>query len=163
MRRALVSLALLLVAGACREATKLDVDALQRDLPAAVVADHADLVTDVVCPPKILRGAGTVVECSAAISGTPVVLTVVQIDDDGAVRVELDRTLLDVGKLAADVAARLTKDVGVPTTVVCDGPAVRVLAVGDTYACTATDASNRSRRFRATILDQAGAFELQIV
>jgi Domain of unknown function (DUF4333) len=155
--------ATVLVTTACREPTKLDARRLERELPAAVLSDHPELVTDVSCPRPIERAAGTIVECDASISGTAVVLTVTQTDDKGAVGVALDRTLLDVDKLAAQIAARLTQDVGVATTVVCAGPVVRVLTVGDAISCTATDPSNRSRTFVATITDQTGAFDVKLV
>ena len=166
LRRALIAITsavTLLGVAACREATKLDGPRLERELPASVLSDHPDLVTGVSCPTPIKRAVGTVVACSASIGGTPVVLTVTQTDDKGSVDVVVDRTLLDIDKLAAEISSRLTKDVGVATAVTCPGPAVRVLTVGDAISCNATDPSNRSRTFVATITDESGAFELKLV
>jgi hypothetical protein len=154
---AALRLALVLWVAGCGGPSKLDGDRLARDLPAAVVADHPELVTDVVCPPSIERTIGASFTCTALIAGEPVALDVVQVDDRGGVRVDVDRTLLDVGEVAADLAARLTRDVGVPTAVVCAGPPVRVLVVGDTLRCTATDPDGRERVFALTVEDDAGA------
>jgi hypothetical protein len=152
--------ALLGVVAACGEADEVDADGLARAVPVALLEDHPELVTDVVCPEPIERGAGITITCAAQVGGTPVELDVTQIDDDGAVRVTLDRTLLDVEELSAAIAQRLSDDVGVPTAVVCAEPVVRVLTVGDTIACDATDPDDRTRTFVATILDEAGNYEL---
>jgi len=147
---------------ACGEADELDSQGLARDLPVAVLPEHPELVTDVVCPHPIEREAGVRTACFASIAGTAVELSVVQLDDDGSVRVEVDRPLLDVELLAARIAERLTDDVGVPTSVVCEGVAVRVLAVDDEIRCDATDPDDRTRTFVATILDESAAYELRL-
>lgn len=147
---------------ACAEADEIDAPGLARDLPAAVLPEHPELVTDVVCPQPIEREAGVRTACFASIAGTAVELSVVQLDDDGSVRVEVDRPLLDVEQLAARIAERLTNDVGVPTSVVCEGPAIRVLAVDDEIRCDATDPDGRTRTFVATILDESAAYELRL-
>ena len=59
-------------------------------------------------------------------------------------------------------AERLTDDIGVPTSVVCEGPAVRVLSIGDEIRCDATDPEGRPHTFVATILDESAAYELRI-
>jgi hypothetical protein len=149
------------VAG-CGEPATLDAGRLERDLPAAVVADHPELVTDVACPPSPDRAAGATFTCTAMIGDEPVRLDVVQLDDRGRVRVEVDRTLLDVEGAAADLAARLTDDVGVPTAVVCDGPPVRVLVIGERLSCTATDPEGRERVFSLEIEDESGAVGIRL-
>jgi hypothetical protein len=149
-----------LVLAGCREPTHIDPATLARDLPAAVVPDHPEVVTGVDCPGPIDRRVGVETVCAAGIAGTPVTLQVTQVDGDGHVRVVVDRTLLDVTKVAAELATRLTKDVGIPTTVACDGPQVKVLTVGDTIACDATDPAGKARTFDVTILDASGAFDL---
>ncbi|HEX7097225.1 MAG TPA: DUF4333 domain-containing protein [Acidimicrobiales bacterium] len=164
-RSGVVALALAVVTGfaaGCADADELDAEKLARDVPAAVLADHPELVTDVVCPEPIEREAGVRTACFASIAGTAVELTVSQLDDDGAVRVELGRPLLDVDLLSARIAERLTADVGVPTSVTCEGPPVRVLQVGDEIRCDATDDDNRTRTFVATILDESAAYELRL-
>lgn len=157
----MVLLATVAVTG-CREPTKLDASKLADHLPAAVVPDHPETVTGVDCPRPIRRAVGEVVTCTATIAGTPVQLTVTQLDRDGRVRVDTDRTLLDLAKVEADVATRLTKDVGIETSIVCDGPRVRVLVVGESLRCTASDPSGRTRVFVADLLDEAGAVSLHL-
>ncbi|HEV8299131.1 MAG TPA: DUF4333 domain-containing protein [Acidimicrobiales bacterium] len=152
---------LVLVAG-CREPTHIDPRTLAHELPRAVVEDHPEVVDDVVCPGPIDRGAGVETTCAATIGGTPVTLKVTQVDDDGRVRVELDRTLLDVEKVAADLAARLTKDVGIATTVTCEGPQVRVLTVGDILVCDAIDPAGKAHTFDAKVTDASGTIDLTL-
>jgi hypothetical protein len=159
---AVALLGVALALAGCREPTKLDAAKLVRDLPAAVVHDHPEVVTDVQCPNPIRRNAGEVTQCHATVAGTPVKLTVTQVDRDGHVKVEADRTLLDIAKVEADIATRLTKDVGIETSIVCDGPRVRVLVVGETLRCTATDPSGRKRVFLADVLDETGEVSLHL-
>lgn len=163
-RRALTVAALagMALTAACSNDTELDAQKLQAALPAAVLEDHPDLLTSVVCPESIPTEIGASTLCFADLAGRPVELTVAQIDDEGTVSVDVDRTLLDVDDLAARIAERLSADVGVATSVVCEEPAVRVLEVGDEIECDATDADDRTRTFVATILDDAAAFELRI-
>jgi hypothetical protein len=52
--------------------------------------------------------------------------------------------------------------VGVPTTVACDGPVVRVLVVGDTLSCTATDPAGRRHTFAVRIVDESGGLDLTL-
>ena len=148
---------------ACGGPPRLDVTVLERVLPAQLVADHPEVVTDVQCPDPIERRAGVVVQCTAALGGVPVGVTVTQLDASGAVRAELDKPLLDVAASVATLAARLTKDLGVVTTLECSGPAVRVLAVGEVLQCTARDPSLRSRTLAVTVLDDTGALDAKLV
>jgi hypothetical protein len=155
-----IACALGLGAVACGGADEVDAGSIERAIPAAVLASHPELVTEVSCPEPVERGVGVVSPCSARIGDTVVELSVTQLDDDGEVRIVLDRPLLDVDDLATRVAERLTADVGDPTAVVCDGPAVRVLAVGDEIRCVATDTDDRDRTFVATILDEQANYDL---
>ncbi len=131
-------------------------------LPAQVVPDHPDLLTDLACPERIDKLAGVAAVCTASLAGAPVEVRVVQLDDRGAVRAELDRPLLDVAKSARFLAERFSKDLGVTTTIECDGPAVRVLVVGETLRCTARDPSLRSRVLVVTVLDEAGVLDAKL-
>jgi hypothetical protein len=149
-------------AAACGEAGEVDAGTLARAIPAAVLARHPELVTEVACPEPIERGIGIVSVCTGRVAGTAVELTVTQLDDDGNVRVVLDRPLLDVDDLAARIGERLTGDLGVPTSVACEGAAVRVLAVDDQIRCDATDPDDRTLTFVATILDDQANYDLSV-
>jgi hypothetical protein len=89
-------------------------------------------------------------------------MTATQVDDDGRIRVEMARTLLDVDVLAAKISERLTADVGDPTSVICDGPVVRVLAVDEELRCVATDTEDRDHTFVVTILDENANYDLKL-
>jgi hypothetical protein len=156
-------LAVLTVAlAACSGADEVDTGSIESAVPAALLPEHPELVTDVSCPGPIDREAGAVTVCGARLGGTDVQLTVTQVDGDGTVEVDLARPLLDVDDLAARIAERLTTDVGVPTSVLCDGPAVRVLTVDEQIRCTATDDDDRDRTFVATILDEQANYDLRL-
>lgn len=155
-------IAVAVTAGGCSDDPELDVAKLEAAVPAAVLEDHPELVTEVVCPDSVVAGQGVATLCFADIAGRPVELSVTQVDDDGTLRIQVDRTLLDVEDLATQIAHRLTTDVGVATSVVCDGPQVRVLEIGDELRCDAVDPDDRSRTFVATILDDEANYSLQI-
>jgi hypothetical protein len=140
----------------------VDAGSVEDAVPAALLADHPELVTEVSCPGTIERGEGVVTACTARIAGTAVEFSVTQLDDDGQVQVSLDRALLDVEDLAARIGERLTADVGVPTSVVCEGPAVRVLTVDDEIRCDATDPEDRTHTFLATIVDADANYDLRL-
>jgi hypothetical protein len=147
---------------ACGDPDRLDPRALARVLPAQVVPDHPDLLTDLTCPERIDERAGSTAVCTASLAGSPVEVRVVQLDDRGAVRAELDRPVLDVARSARFLADRFSKDLGVATTIECDGPAVRVLVVGEKLRCTARDPSLRSRVLSVTVLDEAATLDAQL-
>ena len=149
------------VAG-CGEPHRLDPVVLARLLPAQVVPGHAEVLTEVVCPERIDKRAGTVVVCTASLADAAVVVQVTQLDDNGAVRAELDRPVLDVARSAAVLAERLTKDLGVATTIECEGPAVRVLVVGEKLRCTARDPSLRSRVLVVAVVDEKATLDVQL-
>jgi hypothetical protein len=152
----------LLGLSACGGTDRLDPDALARVLPAQVLPDHPELLIEPVCPERIDKRAGTTVVCTASLAGAPVEVRVVQLDDRGAVRAELDRPVLDVVKSARFLAERFSKDLDITTTVECEGPAVRVLVVGETLRCVARDPSLRSRVLVVTVLDETGGLDAKL-
>lgn len=154
--------ALVGLGGACGGSERLDAAVLARVLPGQVAPEHPEVVTDVACPSRIDKRAGAVVECTASLAGAPVTVRVTQLDDNGAVRAELDAPLLDVSRSAATLAARLTKELGVDTTIECDGAPLRVLVVGEKLRCTARDPSLRSRVLVVTVLDDAATLDAQL-
>ncbi len=150
------------VSGACGSPDRLDAEVLARVLPAQVVPGHPEVLTGVACPERIDKRAGLTVTCEASLGGTPVEVKVTQIDDRGAVRAEVDRPLLDVARSAKTLAERFTSDLHITTTVECEGPAVRVLVVGETLRCTARDPSLRSRVLAVTVLDTEGTLDARL-
>ena len=144
---------------ACGAADRLDPHALERVLPAQLLGDHPELLTGVACPAPIVKRTGTVTECTALLADVAVAIAVTQLDDNGAVRAALDKVVLDVAQSAAVLAARVTMDLGVSTAIECDGPAVRVLVVGEVLRCIARDPSLRSRTLAVTVLDERGTLD----
>ena len=160
--RPLTCLAIVGLSAACGSTERIDARALERVLPGQLVADHPEVLTDVVCPSPIRKAVGTVTLCTATLGGAPVSITVTQLDDNGATRATLDKPVFDVAKSANMLAARFTKDLGVSTTIECDGPAVRVLVVGERLRCTARDPSLRSRSLDVTVRDDAGTLDTSL-
>jgi hypothetical protein len=151
-----------LLAGACAgPSDELDAATLVAAVPAALVPEAPEVVTDVVCPAELERGVGVVVSCEARVAGRPITLSVEQVDDAGRVSVATDAVLLDTADLAADLAARLQADLGVVVGAVCAGPRVVVPAAGDEVTCTANDEAGRPLELVATLLDAAGAYEVR--
>ncbi len=145
-----------LLGASCGSSDRIDARALERVLPGQILADHPELLADVACPSPIDKRTGTITLCTGALAGTPVTITVTQLDDNGATSAALDKPIFDVAKSAATLAARFTSDLGLATTVDCDGPAVRVLVVGEVLHCVARDPSLRSRSLDVTVTDDAG-------
>ncbi|MDA3041452.1 MAG: DUF4333 domain-containing protein [Actinomycetota bacterium] len=152
---------LLLTMGCAADPT-LDAASLEQVLPAQIVPDHPEVVTNVQCPTPIEMSAGISVVCTAEVGGDPVTMTVTQLDDVGSVTAELDQPLFDVEASADVLAAQLTDDLAIATTIVCVGPAVRVLDVGEVLSCVASDPSGRSRPLFVTIVDEAGTLDMKL-
>jgi hypothetical protein len=146
----------------CGSSNRLDAAALARVLPGQILPDHPELLTDVVCPAPIEKRTGMITTCTAMLADAPMTIAVTQTDDNGAVSAVLDGAVLDVTKSAATLAARLTDDLGVSTTIECDGPAVRVLVVGEVLTCSARDPSLRSRTLSVTVLDDQGTLDAKL-
>lgn len=147
---------------ACGSTDRIDVHALERVLPGQIVPDHPEVLDEVACPSPIQKAVGTVTVCTATVAGAPVAITVTQLDGNGATSAALDKPVFDVAASASTLAARFTKDLGVSTTIDCDGPAVRVLVVGEVLRCTARDPSLRSRVLDVTVRDDAGTLDAKL-
>jgi hypothetical protein len=156
------AIAAAVLSSGCGSSNRLDEVALARVLPGQILPDHPELLTEVVCPAPIEKRTGTITTCTALLADAPVTIAVTQADDNGAVSAVLDGPVLDVTKSASTLAARLTKDLGVSTTIECIGPAVRVLVVGEVLACTARDPSLRSRALAVTVVDDQGTLAAEL-
>lgn len=157
-----IAVAGLVVLAGCASDPTLDARSLERILPAQIVPDHPGVVTNLACPSSIDMAAGIAVVCTAEVGGDPVTMTVTQIDDAGSVTAELDQPLFDVEASADVLAAQLTTDLSVETTIACAGPAVRVFEVGEVISCVAYDPSGRSRPLSVTVLDESGTLDMKL-
>jgi hypothetical protein len=145
----------------CRQATTIDHIKLEAQVPHALVPDHPDLVTAVVCAP-MERGIGVITECTATIGETPVTARVEQTNADGVVRISTDAVLVDLATTETDLATRLTTDIGVGVRVACQGGRVQVLRPAMALACTASDPKARSYGVTLTFTDDKGAYFLTL-
>lgn len=161
-RRRLIVVLLVLGVGAasCGGADRLDVDALETELPSLIAPDHPEVVTEVVCPEEIATEAGAVSRCQARLAGDPITVTLTQTDDDGAVSVAIDVTPLVVERLAADLGERLSDDLDRAVVVACAGPGLIVPVAGRVLDCTATDVDG-TRPVSVTLIDGDGGYEVR--
>jgi len=155
-----LALALALVAAACGHPDSgFDMDSLRSAIPASLVPDDPAAVTDISCPAPATSEATTIV-CSASIAGVAVAVTAA-ISADGTADISTDVTLIDLAGVAAAAEQRLNSELGVGSVVTCPGSVV-VSAAGDTFGCIATDQLGIERNLIVTILDEAGAWSIDL-
>lgn len=156
--------------GACGESITRETSQVVEGLPALLVPDAPEVVTDVVCPEVITATDATAVattdaptdrtvSCTALLAGEPIEITLAVRADD-TVRATLDVALMRAEAVSAEMATRLSTDLAIATTVVCEGWPVVIQKVGRTFNCLATDPTGTTRSFVATVIDEAGQFEL---
>ncbi len=165
-----VAVAGVAVASCGSSAPLVDVDALERELPAALVPDDPGAVSDVRCPSGLVAG-GDEVRCVVEIAGVEVAVGVgVEPAPDGGgrsgdpvpLRVEPRARLVDVTATAAALAERLGSELGEPQEVVCDPPTVRVAGPGIGFDCVVTDPRGVAHPVRVEILDTAGTWRVDL-
>ena len=156
---ALLSAFALLIA-ACG-ANEIDSEMLLEQIDASVIPEHPGLLQDLDCPGPIEVGAGIDAECTGTIDGESVTIDVAQIDEEGGIEVELREPLFDVVAAADKLGERFEFELGVPTSVECGEPPLRVLEVGMVIDCLADDGST-NRSVALTVLDETGAYELTL-
>lgn len=142
-------------------ADQLDDELLLAAIPESVLPDNPTLLKDLACPSPIEIGVGVTARCTARIDGVPVSIEVEQTDDEGGVTATLAETLFDVVETSEKLADRLEAELGVPTSVDCGEPPLRVLEVEMTLTCIAADA-DRSREVVLTVTDEQGNYTLEI-
>ena len=160
----LAVLALVLVVSGCgapdRPAT-VDVETLERAIPAGLVPDHPEVVTVVACPEITLDGLGPV-SCTAIIAGVDVPVKVTRPDRLDRMVVSAGETLVRSVDVAAEVEERLVTELGDVDEVSCDPP-VRVARSGQQFTCIVIDPASRAHRFVATLSGTDAAFRLELV
>ncbi|MBC8194328.1 MAG: hypothetical protein ISR43_05880 [Acidimicrobiia bacterium] len=154
-------MAVLMLASACgvSEPAGIDVEAVERAVPLALLPDHPDLVTGVSCPELGSDGLGPV-SCTAAVAGLAIPLIVSRPDAVGRVKVESPVELVMAVEVALLTEERLNNDLGVDNEVACE-PAIRVSRAGQRFACTATEPNGRTHALTAVLIDGAGSFRLE--
>ena len=141
--------------------TTVDVEALERAIPAGLVPDHPEVVTVVSCPEITLDGLGPV-SCTAIIAGVDVPVRVTRPDRLDQMEVSSGVFLVRAVDVAAEVEERLVADLGDVDSVSCDPP-VRVARSGQQFTCIVIDTSSRAHRFVATLLGTDASFRLELV
>lgn len=157
---ALGAAALMLLATGCG-ANEIDDELLLAEIEGTVLAEHPGLLANLSCPSPIEVGVDIEADCTASIDGEPVTVRVTQTDAEGAVLAELQEPLFDVVAAADKLGERFEFELGVPTTVDCGEPPLRVLQVGMVIDCLADDGST-NRAVSLTVLDETGAYELTL-
>ena len=156
------TIALVAMMVACSSPSTVDVASLVEQLPAAVAPQAPETVTDVECGDELPLGEGLRTTCRANLAGSPISLEVTQLDEAANLSVEIDRTLVDVAELAEVLADRFTDDLGVATTVACDGPPLLVADDGTVIDCAATDPGGTVRPVVVTLADSSGGYRVEL-
>ena len=152
-----------LVAAACADEITFDTASLESGLPAAILPEQPDAITEVVCPEPELDGVARSITCAAILDGDPITI-VVEVDDDGLVDATVSEPLLDLTAVEMELAVRIETDLlasgasGVEVDVECPGTAV-VIAVGRTVDCSGGPI-DAPRPLEVTIVSDDGTWEV---
>ena len=162
LRLAALALAVALVGcGSPDRPGAVDIEALERAIPAGLVPDHPESVTVVDCPEITLDGLGPV-SCTAVIAGVDVPVKVTRPDRLNRMEVSIGVALVRAGDVEVEVEERLVADLGDVVDVSCDPP-VRVARSDQQFTCVVIDPLSRAHRFHATLMGTDAAFRLELV
>ena len=153
-------LATLVLAGlfaGCASSLAYDSDGLERQIPALLVPDDPEVVTDVQCP-DVLPLTTISTRCLAVIGGSQVGVDVM-LTEDGDAEISSDAYLVETASIAAAARARLGEDLDV-VTVTCPGSAVVVSVPDSQIACDAIDSDGNSHSMTVTIISATGDFAI---
>lgn len=116
----------------------------------------------VSCPSGIPARPGRTFVCSTTLEGQPLRMNATVTASSGRFTVQPAEPILVSNTVAAQLASEITKRAGHPATVTCPPPAVMVVAVGRSFACSATFAGQAARRVTVTVVDSRGDFSFQL-
>lgn len=165
LARALGAALVVLGASACsEEATTLDRSATERAVER-VLGGRVDAdVADVRCPAEIERGVGRRFRCEASLDDDDagrLRLRVRQVDDDGALAIELLDAVVDPQDVATDLTRSLVEELGRSFTVDCGAAGPLVVAPGHVLTCSVADATSE-REVAVTVTDAAGTLAYDV-
>ncbi len=146
-----------LAAVACADDPPLDHQSLIEGLPAAVLPEAPDLVTDVVCPTPADATIAQTMTCTAAIHGEAITIDL-DIDAEGGVAATLRDELLDLTEVEAAAEGRLDDDLATLVDIRCPGTVV-VVRPGTRVDCTGTS-GGRQREMVVEIVDADGGWTI---
>lgn len=146
-----------ILAASCGEDPSLDPRSVVEGLPAAVVPESPQAVSDVACPDPEPEVVAQTMTCTATIAGDPITIDL-DVDEDGTVTAVVREDLLDLDQVAAEVGSRLRADLGVDVAVECPG-AVVVVSVDREVRCTGV-ARGTERALRVRIVDPDGSWRV---
>jgi hypothetical protein len=156
----------LLGASACGAGSQVldpsELDASVSDAVAQGLGVEGDQVA-VACPDAVPLQADRRTTCAVEVEELGALeATVVQVDDKGAVEVELGAALIDRAEVAASLRATLREELGRSFQVDCGDDPAELVPVGDTFPCRARDADSR-RSVDVTVVDGTGAVSFEIL
>lgn len=146
--------------GACGRSPVLDSERLETAVAESLVPEAPETVTGVNCPDLIVEGP-IEVGCTALIGDVPVDVAVSISAEDTAV-ISTEATVVAVADMEAEAAERLSRDLGVETSVSCPDPRVIVSLPGTTLECDAIDPSGTVYDVTFTIRSERGDWELTL-
>ena len=157
------AVAAVLLAAACADEITFDTASLEAGLPAAILPEQLDAITEVACPEPEFDGVARSITCAAVLNSDPITI-VVEVDDEGLVDATVSETLLDLTAVEAELAGRIETDLlasgasDVEVDVECPGTAV-VIAVGRAVECSGGPIG-AARPLGVTIVADDGTWEV---
>ncbi|HVX16427.1 MAG TPA: DUF4333 domain-containing protein [Acidimicrobiales bacterium] len=145
-------LVLCVVVVGCGSAAGLSTSKAETKIPSQLRQRYPGIeVGATTCSPKhVKRQAGVTFTCKLTVQGQKVDASVVQEDDHGNVSFLLDKVVLSVPKIQADLVTKFAKVAAGsgatgPPTASCPGDSVRVLDVYGSFRCSLTIAGEATQ------------------
>jgi hypothetical protein len=117
------------------------------------------------CPKQIKRKAGRVFQCTAAVAGEPVPITVTQTQGDPGYHAVREVAVLDVGKVQNFVQMQYDQQVGVQVTAACAPPGKSVIVAKPqtTIPCIVRDAQGTTDSVQVQVSDTRGNIKIATI
>ena len=132
-----------------------DYDKLQQGITDELNKKYSEIdqeVTTVDCPRQSSLKTGDTFICTADLDGNDVRVEVTANDDEGNVTFSTLDIVYDLGSTAQGLSQEITNDRGFDVAVDC-GDGIEVIAIGDSFECTATDPVGDTRQVQVTAGD----------
>ncbi len=119
-------------------------------------------VTATRCPEEASADEGATFECVIVVNGQDLT---VEVTGQGGSRFRFEQkdALLDLSRAAKTFTAKFSEQLGIPVTVQCDEPTIRVVPVGGTVNCTVIDDKGKTAVVEMTVLDTDGNVNAKIL
>lgn len=152
------------LAAACGPSKVIGTERLIADITDDVVNEHGVEAQEVKCPDSVGVDEGSTFRCSVRLAGGTLHYEVTQIDDQGQLSFEPVEAVVNPTLAAARVAEHYVANVGKTVDVDCrqDDLEVRVVPVGGSFVCRATDRGGAVDGVVVTATSADGEFTFEV-